>query len=82
LKELVPDHLQRLPECPFVGSDTYSQTYRSGPSIPYPLPKVPSGGKLEYWFACGGANHDFLERDPDYPAYTNLTGILDDPPQQ
>lgn len=76
LTELVPTYLDKMPECPTAGKDTYSAGYTVGRAAPH----NDQDWEDFYHVACAGHYHEEAGLGPDMPACNARLGLMPDMP--
>ncbi len=67
LSQLVPGYLQKIPECPSAGKDTYSNSYSAKTAPPSCL------------IYCNGAWHKEMGLPENFPQYSSAKGLRTEP---
>lgn len=67
LKDLIPEFMDKLPECPAAGKETYSKSYSTGPN------------NVTYRMYCIGHHHKEAGLERDFPLYTSKGGLREKP---
>jgi hypothetical protein len=71
LDELVPKHLDKLPECP--AAEKMSYEYSTGLNAPYNTMDF----EQFYFVNCQGENHTELRVGAGYPQYNGVDGLIE-----
>lgn len=65
LSQLTPQYLKVVPNCPSVGTDTYSTGFTS------------ASNPDSYTVVCSGNNHSGVGDNTNYPQYTSTQGLIE-----
>ncbi len=65
--KISPNYMKSMPTCAMAGMDSYSVSY--GVSVDYD----------HYTFFCSGHNHQDMGVPPNYPQYSDRTGLIPRP---
>ena len=65
LPTLTPNYIRAVPECPAIGTDTYSASFSSTNNPSY------------FLIRCEGPNHVGVDVSPNYPQWDSADGLLE-----